>query len=169
MVKVSEVMIHDVHHCRAVDPMTRPAQIMWERDCGCVPVTDDGGEVVGMITDRDLAMAAYTSGKPLGSLKVGDAMAPDPVACSSEEGVEEALQQMSEAQVRRLPVVDGDRHLVGIVSMTDLIQKAKGTKTSPWTRNLVESMAHITMPRSLFPGMGHSDRATSEVRSHMVP
>ena len=67
--KVSQLMTKDVATCRADEPVSRAAQIMWDHDCGCVPVVDDAGHIQGMITDRDICMAAFTQGKRLDEME----------------------------------------------------------------------------------------------------
>jgi CBS domain-containing protein len=70
---VGQIMTRDPQTCRASDPMTRAAQIMWDADCGCVPIVDDDGKPIAVITDRDVCMAAYTRGLPLSTMSVASA------------------------------------------------------------------------------------------------
>jgi CBS-domain-containing membrane protein len=74
--RVEQLMTRDVKVCRAEDTLSRAAQLMWEHDCGCVPVigTNGDGRLVGIITDRDIAMAAYTQGWPQSAIPVSTAM-----------------------------------------------------------------------------------------------
>ncbi|MDJ0851385.1 MAG: CBS domain-containing protein [Myxococcota bacterium] len=129
-VRVGDLMQADVRTCTSEDALSEPARIMWERDCGCVPVeaSDGSGRVVGMITDRDIGMAAYTSGGRLAEIRVGDAMATRVHSCRVEDPVSEAMRIMRTAQVRRLPVVDGDGHLRGVLSLADLTEGAAGRR-----------------------------------------
>ena len=122
--KVKELMIRDVRTCQADDDLNRPAQIMWETDCGTVPVVDGAGIVKGMITDRDICMAAYTKGRCLEAIHVRSTMARDVAACSPEDTLEAALATMRKARVRRLPVTERNGRLVGILSMNDLARHA---------------------------------------------
>ena len=121
--KVKELMVRDVRTCFAEDDLNRAAQIMWESDCGTVPVVDAAGIVKGMITDRDVCMAAYTKGRTLGGIHVRSAMARDVVACSPEDTLESALSVMKKSRVRRLPVTERNGKLVGIVSISDLVRE----------------------------------------------
>ena len=73
--KVEQLMTMNPSSCHPEDTMQQAARIFWEHDCGCAPVTDHDAHVVGMITDRDVCMAAYTQGKPLTELSVASAMA----------------------------------------------------------------------------------------------
>ena len=84
MMNVGQLMTRTVHACNPDDPLHVAAQIMWEQDCGCVPVVVDeegGSRVVGMLTDRDVCMAAYTQGKALAVIKVSSAMSREVCSC----------------------------------------------------------------------------------------
>ena len=121
--KVKELMVRDVRTCFAEDDLNRAAQIMWDADCGAVPVVDAAGIVKGMITDRDVCMAAYTKGRTLGAIHVRVAMAKEIAACSPEDTLESALLIMKKARVRRLPVTERNGKLIGIVSVSDLVRE----------------------------------------------
>jgi CBS domain-containing protein len=112
--------------CQPGHTLSEAAQVMWDHDCGCLPVTaDDGSErVIGMITDRDICMAAHFQGRPLRELRVGDAMTTDVRACNPGDAPREAEAIMGEARVRRLPVVDGANQLLGVLSLADLAREA---------------------------------------------
>lgn len=122
--KISQVMKQGVSSCTANDSLNSAAQIMWDRDCGCVPVSDADGRLVGIITDRDIAMAAYLQGGPLRSLPVAGAMATPVLTCHPEDPIARAEAIMREHQVRRLPVVDAENHLVGMLSLNDIAAEA---------------------------------------------
>ncbi len=117
---VQEIMSSNVEPCGWNDSLERAAQIMWERDCGCVPVIDDDRRVVGVITDRDICMSAYTQGKKLSDIPVSIAAAHKVISCSREDTIEAAEATMRNAQVRRLPVLDGEGHLQGMLSLADV-------------------------------------------------
>jgi len=110
--------------CAPEDPLYRPAQIMWEHDCGCVPVVDDSGRLSGIITDRDICMAAYTKGLPLNSIRAAEVMSRHVHMCASDDTLERAIGRMAEAEVRRLLVVSEDGKLRGIVSLADVARGA---------------------------------------------
>ncbi len=122
--KVEQVMNRNVKTCRSSDSLDRAAQLMWENDCGCVPIVDDEGRGMGMITDRDVCMAAYTQGGPLTHLRVGTAMARDLRSCRATDTIAEAESIMRAAQVRRLPVVDAESHVIGLLSLNDIAREA---------------------------------------------
>lgn len=122
--KVSQIMTSEVKTCRERDFLAKAAQIMWDNDCGCVPVVDEQRKPIGMITDRDIAMATYTQGLPLHSIRIESAMAETVVTCSSEDDLRTVEGLMCQNQVRRLPVVDERGKLIGIVSLNDLALEA---------------------------------------------
>jgi CBS domain-containing protein len=103
------------------------AQRMRDLDVGALPVCD-GTRLLGMLTDRDIAIRAVAEGKAPNQVKVTDAMTPDVEWCYADADVEQAAQLMEERQIRRLPIVDRDKKLVGIVALADLarhVQKGR--------------------------------------------
>jgi CBS domain-containing protein len=118
--KVQDLMTTEVGSCRAFDGADRAAQIMWERDCGAVPVLDQEGSVVAMLTDRDLCMAAMTQGRALSEIRVSSAMSKSLWACRPDDDLSQAEALMRMRKVRRLPVVDAEGRLLGILSLSDL-------------------------------------------------
>ena len=112
--KVEQLMTRNVTSCRASDPLNRAAEIMWKHDCGVVPVIAEGdgsGRVVGMLTDRDICMAAYTQGRPLAQIPVASAMSQHVYSCRASDAIAVALKVMETNQVHRLPVVDQNEQL----------------------------------------------------------
>jgi CBS domain-containing protein len=128
--KVQELMTRDVASCSAADNLSAAARSMWERDCGVVPVLDDERRVVGMVTDRDLAMAAYTQSRPLHEILVSTAMSREVHVCRGEDSIDTAQESMRRERVRRLPVIDSERRLVGILSLNDIARHAAAGQTS---------------------------------------
>ena len=117
---VRDLMTKDVAACGPDDRLNHAAQLMWNRNCGCVPVVDDEGYVIAMITDRDVCMAAYTQGQPLSAMAVRSAMSTRVVTCAPSDPIRTAEMLMRTQQLRRLPVVSGEGKLVGILSLNDL-------------------------------------------------
>jgi CBS domain-containing protein len=120
--RVDSIMSEGVLVCSADDSLTRPAQIMWELDCGIVPVVDAEQRLEGVITDRDICMAAYTQGRRLHEIYVADVMSRPVHRCFASDPLTRAIAVMAAAQVRRLPVVDAEQRVVGIVSLADLVR-----------------------------------------------
>lgn len=120
---VQQIMTDAVASCSPDERLNDAARLMWEHDCGSVPVIADG-KLAGIITDRDICMAAYTQGRPLSDIAVKDAMARHVHACRPDDTLARAASLMADARVRRLPVVDAEQRLVGIVSMADIARGA---------------------------------------------
>ena len=126
--KVEQLMSKDPCVCAKSGTLNDAAKIMWETDCGMVPVTErrDGiDRLVGVVTDRDLSMAAYTSGQALKELPIERAMTKELWTCTPNDSAEAAEQTMSKAQIRRLPVVDGAGAILGVLSLADIAREAE--------------------------------------------
>jgi CBS domain-containing protein len=120
--KVSDVMTRDVQTVRPDQTAREAASFMLSADAGAIPVTE-GDRLVGMITDRDIAVRGVAEGHGPDT-PVRDLMTNDIVAARIEDDTDDVAVRMSEAQVRRLPVIDDQQKLCGIVSLSDLTQKA---------------------------------------------
>ena len=127
--KVFEVMTIDVGFCHAEDDLTKAAQIMWEKDCGIVPVLTAEKQIAGVITDRDIAIAAATRNRRTSSIKAGDMNLRPVKTCAGEDDVKDALKRMRKYKILRLCVTNQDKELVGIISLSDILLKA-GEKKS---------------------------------------
>ncbi|NUP13498.1 MAG: CBS domain-containing protein [Polyangiaceae bacterium] len=128
--KVEQLMTRNVATCSPEQPMSEAARLMWERDCGCVPVVEPGGRLVGIITDRDICMSAYTKALPLHQIAIREAMALRVHCCRTGDPIEKAEKIMKEEQVRRLPVTNVDGLLVGILSLNDIAREADREQTN---------------------------------------
>src|SRR5437762_11288194 len=115
--KSSGVMSKDVQLNKTYDTLRSAAALMKKIDAGLLPVTEND-KLVGMITDRDIAIRGVAEGKAPDA-KVRDAMSPEVKYCFVDEDVAHVAENMAELQVRRLPVMDRDKRLVGIVSLAD--------------------------------------------------
>lgn len=123
--KVKEIMTASPKACTLTDNLAEAARLMWEADCGVVPVVAEGGKVVGLITDRDICMAAMIKGRNESSIAVEDAISGKLFACKPDDDIHSALNTMREKKVRRLPVVAADGKLQGMLSMNDVVLKAE--------------------------------------------
>lgn len=121
---VKEVLTSDVKSCSADTDLATAAKIMWDGDCGVVPVVNDERNVIGVITDRDICIAAATRSASPADIRVRDVMSGEVHACALGDDVRVALNTMKEQRVRRLPVLDGQERLAGIISMNDLVMRA---------------------------------------------
>jgi CBS domain-containing protein len=123
--KVKEIMIANAKACTPTDSLADAASVMWGNDCGILPVVTGGGTVVGLVTDRDICMAAALQNRNLSNIAVEDVISGKVFACKPEDDVHSALKTMRENEVRRLPVVAADGTLEGILSMNDVVLRAE--------------------------------------------
>jgi CBS domain-containing protein len=152
--KVEQLMKREVKVCSAADSLNRAAQLMWEADCGCVPVISSNGDgaLVGIVTDRDIAIAAYTQGKPLAEIPVSVAMAKKVIACHTGDGLRHAEALMRQNRVRRMPVLDQNHRVAGILSLNDIAleaqrEKAGGRPQEVTADDVAETIAAVCEPR----------------------
>jgi len=125
--KVSKCMTRDVELVSPTQTIREAAQMMAELDAGALPVQQDD-RLVGMITDRDIAVRAVAQGKSP-ETPVRDVMSPEVLYCFDDQEIEDVSRNMGEVKVRRLPVVNRDKRLVGIISIGDLALKEEQTLT----------------------------------------
>jgi CBS domain-containing protein len=150
--KVEQLMTRSPATCEPDDRLHDAARVMWEQDCGCMPVVRKGEmRPCGMITDRDICMAAYHQGRSLSEIRVRDAMAGSLYTCGPDDALEDAAQTMREMQVRRLPVVDALGNLVGIVSLADIAREAApqpgSRRRGVSEKEVAGTLASIVRPR----------------------
>ncbi|MGA0609282.1 CBS domain-containing protein [Caldimonas sp. KR1-144] len=119
MTRISDVMTRGVRTLSPGDTLTLAAQAMQELDVGVIPVCN-GRELIGMVTDRDIVLRGVAQGCRPEDTRLDQVMSAHPRWCFEDQSLEDAARQMSEAQIRRLPVVDREKHLVGIVSLGDI-------------------------------------------------
>lgn len=141
MQTISDVMTRDVMTISPQETLRRAAQMMDELNVGALPVCD-GQRLVGMITDRDITVRATAAGQAPDDTSVEDAMSADVRFCYSDQAVDEVLDQMGDAQIRRIPVVDRNTHnLIGIVSLGDM-----ATKHSAGVDHTLENISSPAQP-----------------------
>ena len=138
MQKISEVMSSDVQTISPDATIEEAAQEMRDGDFGLVPVAEDE-ELLGVITDRDIAIRAVAEGRDPSTL-VREIMSEEVVWASEDDSVEDAARIMSDHQIRRLPVVDAEQHLVGIVSLGDFAVDSADIEP------VVEALSDISRP-----------------------
>jgi len=147
-------MTRNVFVCHPKDSLEQVAHLMWDGDVGCAVVTGADRKPVGMITDRDLAMAAYTQGALLRDIRVETAMATKIWACSVNDSLKEVEHKMRTAQVRRLPVVGFGGELVGIVTLGDIARSAHSSPSRlTELPGLASTLAGITERRRPDPSI----------------
>lgn len=136
MRKISDVMTSNVKVVRPDETIQAAAKIMADLDVGSLPVCD-GRRLQGMITDRDITIRATANGRG-GDTPVRDVMTEDVVWCAESDDAQEVLARMGDQQIRRIPVVDQQRNLVGIVALGDLAIEEE--------QNVDETLRDISMP-----------------------
>jgi CBS domain-containing protein len=136
--KVLDLMTEDVGTCRPYEGVDKGAKVMWEQDCGAVPVVDQDRRVVAMLTDRDICMASFTQGRGLSEIRVSSAMSKNLWTCRPDDDVADAEAVMRTHKVRRLPVVDAEGKLAGILSLSDLARAAVRPKRGKTKKKGVE-------------------------------
>jgi CBS domain-containing protein len=148
MTTVRQIMISDPVTCREDETLSDAARRMWDYDVGSLPVTDAQGRAIGMITDRDIAMAAYTQGKALDQVPTRAAMSQQLYAAHPKSSVREIEDAMMRHRVRRIPVIDDSGRVVGIVSLNDLARHATaGAKATVTPEELTTVMRAVCEPR----------------------
>ena len=119
---VADVMTPDPMCCSTDTTAQEAAAMMAENDCGCLPVVDEDDRVVGVVTDRDIACRCVAEGKDPHT-PVSDIMTSQARCCGPDDDAEQAMSVMSDAQIRRVPVVDETGCCVGMVSQADIARK----------------------------------------------
>jgi len=119
--KVQEIMTKVVAVLPPDAQLSEVARVMRDYDIGSVPIADKE-QLIGMVTDRDIVVRAVADGAALNGRRARDVMSPKVLYCYEDQSIEEALELMGEQQVRRLPVLDTERRLVGVVSLGDVSQ-----------------------------------------------
>jgi CBS domain-containing protein len=155
-VLVHAIMTEPASACSLGDSLHRAAQLMWDLDCGVVPVVAQG-RLSGILTDRDICMAAYTKALPLTAIRVEEVMTTQVVTCAPSDSVERAVGLMEDHQVRRLAVVTPERRLVGMLSLSDIAQASDALPRQDAQRVIWELLRAVSKRR---PASG-PDRSTS--------
>jgi CBS domain-containing protein len=120
---VREIAARDAKSLSPDADLASAAKIMWDCDCGAVPVVNEDRRVVGMVTDRDICIAAATRAAVPSSIPVRDVMSREVASCKADDDVRNALKTMKERRIRRLPVLDSDGRLSGMLSINDLVMR----------------------------------------------
>ena len=136
--------------CHVNDALNLVAHEMWNHDCGAVLVVNDDGKLVGLVTDRDICMAAYTQNRSLDAILVNSAMAQHVISVHPHQTLAEVEQLMAHHQIRRIPVVDNEHKPVGMISLTDLALECArpDTQMKLGTLGVATTLAAICQPRT---------------------
>jgi CBS domain-containing protein len=123
--KVREVMTREAIFCGPDSTLEEAAFLLRKHNCGFLPVVGDGGNVIGVITDRDICIALGTRNRRPSELRVWDVMPHKLFTCMEGDDVHCALKTLRDARIRRLPVIDRDGSLTGVLSIDDIVLKAR--------------------------------------------
>lgn len=145
--KIKKLMSKPVGFCRPDDDLAKAVGIMWEKDCGVVPVVDGKKKVIGMVTDRDVAVSVFLQNRPPSEIRAGEVTGGKVIACAPGDRAEKALKLMRKNRVKRLPVVDKKGALAGIVSLSDILLAAE--KDKKLRKRILKTLAAIYKPRSI--------------------
>ena len=122
--KVEDIMTRDVQCCGPDTNLAAAAKMMWDSDCGALPILNVQGQVMGVITDRDICMAASTKNRAPSAITAWETASGKAITCRLDDDIRTALDRMEQGKVRRLPVIDDDDVLQGILSMNDVVLAA---------------------------------------------
>ena len=139
MAVCGEVMTRELACCQTTDSLVRVAQLMKSEDVGAVPVIDSAArKLVGMVTDRDIVVKGLAAGRSPQDATVREVMTTDLVTCREDEDVSAAVSRMADRKVRRIPIVDRNGMLLGIIAQADIATRVHRDKT---TGELVEAIS----------------------------
>ena len=122
MNQISEIMTRDIRCVAPNDSLQRAAKAMDELNVGALPVWD-GQNLIGMVTDRDITIRGVAAGKQADSAPVSEVMSTDVQCCFEDEQIDDVMEKMRDSQIRRIPVMDRQNRLVGMISLGDLATK----------------------------------------------
>src|SRR5437773_6911268 len=130
--KCNEIMTKDPTCCLPGDTVDQAAQLMKDQDVGSVPVIADQKtkRLLGIVTDRDLAVKVVAEARQIAAVKVEEVMTRNPVACHANDDLQKAIAAMEKHQVRRIPVVDDNNQIVGIIAQADVAIRAHEPQTT---------------------------------------
>jgi len=123
--KAREVMTGTPYYCQPETNLGSATELMWNANCGFLPVEAADGKVIGVITDRDICIALGTSGRSSGDVTVAEVMSGALCSCTPDDDIHVALQTLREGRVRRLPVIAANGSLVGVISIDDIVLRAE--------------------------------------------
>ena len=142
--RARDIMTRDPQCCRREDTARRAAEIMRDQDCGVIPVVDESRRVIGIVTDRDLAVRIIASGKSVDT-RLNEVMTPGAKCCSADDDLRDVEHKMAELQVRRIPICDAGGRVLGIISQAD-IARAAGTDSEVSEQEIALVLEQISEP-----------------------
>ena len=137
----AEVMTPSPTVCQPQHTTIEAAELMKREDCGLVPVVSETGKLIGVLTDRDIVLKVVAEGRDPRNTAVSEVMSTEIVTCLPQETIETAMEQMATRQVRRIPVVERDGSIVGIVAQADIATRVARTQE---TGQIVQAISEET-------------------------
>jgi CBS domain-containing protein len=144
---VRTIMKESPATCSPSDSLRRVAEVLWNADCGMVPIVEGDGRLVGVITDRDICMATYFRDQSPSTIDVGSTMSRTLQTAKPDDSIETVVHLMAEKQMRRVPIVENEK-LVGIVALADIARHVKSLESSSAYRSLAQTLAAISERRA---------------------
>ena len=141
--KVNDVMIENVSFCRENETLGKAAELMWQKDCGMVPVLNDEDEIIGVVTDRDICIAVASRNQLPSDISVKDLADGKVITCSKKHSVKKVLKIMKKHQIKRLPVVGNNGKICGVVSINDMLQMRKSKR---YKKQIIKTLTAIGRP-----------------------
>lgn len=146
--RAGEIMTQNAATVFPNDSVQYAARLMRDEDCGAIPVVNRKGQLVGMVTDRDITVRLVASGYDASRALVSDCMTREAFACHFSETLRDCMSVMSRHQIRRLPVVDDSKRVVGIISQADLARCADESRNRRGKRAFTDLIEDISEPTS---------------------
>ena len=146
-VRTGELMSRNVATVYPEDRVGHAARLMRDYDCGAIPVVDQEGRLIGMVTDRDISMRLVANEADMHNTIVADCMTDGAFACHADDPIRECMRQMSRHRIRRLPIINDWGQIVGIVSQGDLARHAGNYAGRGERRALADVLCAVSEPR----------------------
>jgi len=143
--QVAEMMSKAIRTCSPNDNLAEATNLMWEQDCGVLPVVEDG-RLEGILTDRDICIALGTRNRRASEIDVKEVATRDVKTCSPGTDVETAMLLMRRAKVRRLPVVEESGQVIGIITLNDLVMAATPKRGPIAYEDVVDTLKAVSAP-----------------------
>lgn len=138
--KIRDLMTRETRSCAPGTTLSAAGKIMAEERCGILPVVDEGRHLLGVITDRDICLAVTASDQRPSAIQVRQVMSPEVYTCGPADELVEALETMRRRELRRLPVIDEKRRLIGLLSLEDMVLAGKAERGQELPRSFYDDV-----------------------------
>lgn len=145
--QVKDLMTTPARTCRVTAPLAEAAKTMLDESCGCLPIVDARGHLVGILTDRDICLAVATRHERPNDIPVREAMTSRVFTCGPDDPIDTALVTMKEHRVRRLPVVDAKGRLKGVLSADDMVRNTGLARGRLTAEAVIDVLRHVCTPK----------------------